>query len=384
MILQRFDILAEFNDAQLEEVAKLCREESHGNGVKLFEEGDSAEKLYLVLEGKLLLEKKVQLGRSGSSRKATVSIQGPGQAVGWSSLVAPHNYTMSGVCIEPARLLAIDGDDMRRLMVRDPEIGRKLMNAISMLVKGRMEATTNMLTYFLSIISHELKSPMAAIESYLEVMLGGFVGEFTDKQLRMLERSALRLKDLRGLINNILDLARMQPENIQADFEWLDPAEIGAEAIEDVQLAAKEKDIKIKVNAPPGLPKIVGARRRLRQVFSNLLSNAIKFSPAGSEVTVCVRDEPEGLVTEVLDQGPGIPASEQEQIFKDFFRGRNVGEAGGTGLGLSIVKKIVIAHQGNIWLESPYEPGKPGTKFIVVIPKNLATPAMKYEEWEAQ
>ncbi len=382
-MLQHFVLLTEFADAELAKVLELCHEENHGNGTKLFEEGDSAKKLYLVLEGKLLLEKKVQLGRSGSSRKATISIQGPGQAVGWSSLVAPHIYTMSGVCIEPAKMLVIDGDDMRNLMARDPEIGRKLMNALAILGKKRMEATSNMLTYFLSIISHELKSPMAAIESYLEVMLGGFVGEFTAKQLRMLERSALRLKDLRTLINGILDLARMQPENIQADFEWLDPAEIGEEAIEDVRLAAKEKGIKIKVDAPLDLPKIVGAHRRLRQVFSNLLSNAIKFSPEGSKVTVRVRNEPDGLVTEVLDQGVGIPASEHEQIFKDFFRGRNVGEAGGTGLGLSIVKKIVIAHQGQIWVESPYQAGKPGAKFTVVIPKNLATPAMKYEEWES-
>jgi signal transduction histidine kinase len=380
-ILRRFEIFEGFTDEELAEVAKLCRAEHHDDGVKLFDEGDPAEKLYLVLEGKVSLEKKVQLGRSGSSRQATVSIQGPGQTVGLSSLVAPHIYTMSGICIEPSRLLTIDGGEMRRFIASDPEAGLKLMSAIATLVQGRMEATSKTLTYFLSIISHELKAPMAAVENYLQVMLGDFTGELTDKQRRMLERSALRIKDLRTLINGILDLARMQPEYIQADFEWFDPAEISAEAIEDVRLAAKEKGIVLDVDTPPELQQIVGAPRRLRQVFSNLLSNAIKFSPEGSVVTLRVWDESDRLVAEVLDEGIGIPANEQEHIFEDFFRAQNVGKAGGTGLGLSIVKKIVDAHHGKIWFESRYAPGKPGTRFTVVIPRNLATPAMKREEW---
>ncbi|MBS1252618.1 MAG: Alkaline phosphatase synthesis sensor protein PhoR [Anaerolineales bacterium] len=381
--LRRFEIFEEFTDDELAEVAKLCREERHHDAAKLFGEGDSAEKLHLVLEGKVSLDKKVQLGRSGSSRQATVSIQGPGQAVGWSSLVAPHIYTMSGVCIEPTKLLVLESDDMRRFVAQEPEAGVKLMNAIATLVRDRLEATTKTLTYFLSIISHELRSPLAAIENYLEVMLGGFAGDFTAKQTRMLERSALRVKDLRALISDVLDLARMQPEHIQADFEWFDPMEICAEAIEDVRLAAQEKGIDVEVDAPPRVDRIVGARRRLRQVCSNLLSNAIKYSLEGGEVIVRVQDKPDGLVIEVLDEGIGIPAEEQEHIFEDFFRARNVSEVNGTGLGLSIVKKIVEAHAGEISFESPYEPGKQGAKFAVAISKDLATSAMKQEEWEA-
>ncbi len=382
-ILQPFEIFEGFSDEELMEIAELCREEYHADGVKLFDEGDPAQKLYLILDGKLSLEKEIQLGRSGSSRRATVSVQGTGQAIGWSSLVTPFLYTMTGVCIEPLKLLAIDGDDIRRLMVSNAEVGLKIMNAIATLVKVRMENTTNTLTYFLSIISHELKSPIAAIESYLEVMLGGYTGKLSDKQLRMLERSALRVKDLRNLINDILDLARMQPEHIQADFDWFDPTEISAEAIEDVRLAARGKEIRLEIDVPTAFLQIVGARRRLRQIFSNLLSNAIKFSPHESMVTLRVRDEPERLVAEIFDEGMGIPANEHEHIFRDFFRGRNVGDVGGTGLGLSIVKKIVDAHNGQISIESPYTPGKPGTKFTVVIPRNLATPTMKQEEWGA-
>jgi len=382
-LLRRFELFGEFTDEELAEVAKLCHDERCQHGTRLFEEGDPAERLYLVLEGKVSLEKEVQLGRSGSSRQATVSIRGPGHAVGWSSLVEPRTYTLSAICTEPCKLLAVDGRDIRDFQARNPKAGLKLMNAIAALVRGRMEATTSALTYFLSIISHELKSPLAAVENYLEVMLGGFAGGFTDKQQRMLERSALRVKELRNLINDILDLARMQPEHIKADFAWCDPAEVITEAIEDVRLDAHEKGIKVETEMQSAPDQIVVACRRLRQVYSNLLSNAIKFSPEGSVVTLRVWDEPDQLTVEVLDEGIGIPAGDQKHIFEDFFRGHNIGEAGGSGLGLSIAKNIVDAHGGKIWFESPYAPGKPGTKFTVVIPRGLATAEMKREEWES-
>lgn len=382
-LLRRFDLFKKLGDEELAELGKLCRKRHWDPGAKLFDEGDPADRLYLVLEGKISLEKRVELGRSGSSRKATVSIRGPGNTVGWSSLVEPWTYTLSAVCIEPSTLLAIEGADLRGFETNHPEVEVKLMNAVAMLVRGRMEDTTHTLTYFLSIIAHELKSPLAAVENYLEVMLGGFAGEFNDRQQRMLERSELRVRELRNLIGGILDLARMRPEDIQADFMWCEPAEVITEAVEDVRLAAQEKGIELKVEIQTQPDQIVGACRRLRQVFSNLLSNAIKFSPEGGVVTLRIREEPDQLVVEVLDEGIGIPADAQEHIFQDFFRAQNVGDVGGTGLGLSIVKKIVDAHQGRIWFESPYAAGKPGTKFTVVIPSNLATAAMKHKEWKS-
>lgn len=381
--LRRFKIFEGFTDVELGEIAQICRREQYDNGARMFEEGRSAETLYLLLDGKISLEREVQLGRSGSSRQATVSILTPGQALGWSSVVEPCVYTATANCIEPAVVLALNGDEMRRFMAGDPEAGLKLMTAITEIVRGRMEATTNTLTYFLSIIAHELKSPLAAIENYMEVMLGGFAGDFTEKQQRMLERSALRVKDMRNLISNILDLARMQPENIQADFAWFDPLEMCTEAVENIRLAAAEKGVRLKVAVPTAIPQIVGASRRLRQVLSNLLSNAIKFSPEGGVVTLRMRDQPDELVTEVLDEGVGIPADEHGHIFEDFFRGRNVGEVGGTGLGLAIAKKIIKAHHGRIWFESPHADGKPGTKFSIAIPRNLATLAMKNEVWKS-
>lgn len=375
--LRRFEAFAGFSDEELAEVVALCQEESHEEGDILLVEGEPAEKLFLILEGKVSLDKLVQLGRSGSARRATVGAVGPDRVIGWSSIIAPHFYTSTGVCMEPLHALVLDGQAMRRFVASHPASGVAFLNAIASTISSRLHNTMNTLTYFLSIISHELKSPLAAIENYLQVMLGGYAGPLTDRQQRMLERSALRVNDLRALITDIVDLARMRPEQIQADFEWLDPSEPGTQAIEDVQLAASQKEVEIRVEEPSEFQPLVAARRRLRQVFSNLLGNAVKFSPAGGVVTLHAWDEPERLVVEVMDEGVGIPADEQHLVFEDFFRGQNAEQVAGSGLGLSIAKKIIDAHGGSIRVESPYTEGKPGAKFTVVIPRDLATVDMK-------
>lgn len=376
-VLRRFENFAGFSDGELAEIADLCREESYEEGESLFVEGETAELMFLVVQGEFSLEKAVRLGRSGSDRWATVDIVGSDRVAGWSSIIPPHSYTSTGVCVEPSRVLALNGQELRKFLARHPASGLVFMDAIASTISSRLRNSTTTLTYFLSVIAHELKSPIAAVENYLQVMLGGFTGELTEKQRRMLERSVLRISDLRSLISDILDLARMRPEQIQSDFEWFDPAETIAQAIEDVRLSASQKGVEIQVDEPPELQQIVGARRRLRQLFSNLLSNAVKFSPHEALIRLRAWDEPDQLVVEVLDTGPGIPADEQPFIFEDFYRGRNAEGLAGTGLGLSIVKKIVEAHDGEVWLESPYAKGQPGTKFTVTVPRNLATLDMK-------
>jgi len=150
--------------------------------------------------------------------------------------------------------------------------------------------------------------------------------------------------------------------------------EIGVEAIEEVRLAATQKNIRLKAIGPSEYTPIVAARRRLRQVISNLLANAIKFSPEDSTVTLSAHEKSGMLVVEVLDEGVGIPARDQPHIFDDFYRAGNVEEVSGAGLGLSIAKKIVNAHEGQIEVQSPYESGKSGTKVTIRIPQTLTLP----------
>lgn len=375
--LRRFDLFGELTDDELALVASLCHEQAYGEGDLALTEDAPAKWFYLVEQGKLSLEKKIQFGRRGTVRTATIGIVGPGKTAGWSTLTPPYLYTSTAVCLEPTRALVFDGPAMRQLMTDHPRIGFKVMSIVAGLARARYKSATDTLAYFLSIVSHELRAPLAAIENYLNVMLDGFAGELSDKQKRMLQRSALRVTDLRSLIGDIVDLARMRPEQIQADFEVIDPGEIGAESIEDARLAAGEKNVRLKIEPAQKFEKIVGARRRLRQVFTNLLTNAIKFSPPGSTVLFRARYEPEAVVFEVEDEGIGIPPDDLPHIFDDFFRAENAGDVPGAGLGLSIAKKVMDAHQGEIRVTSPCAEGKTGARFTVVIPRNLQTPEMR-------
>ncbi len=370
-VLKRFDLFAGLPGDALESIAPLAEERHLPDGTLLFEEGTPATSLFLILEGKVSLEKRVQLGRTGTPRRATIEVTGAWQTVGWSSMVRPFVYTSSGVCQGPVTVLAISGDALRGWMVHHPAVGYEIITRIASIIRHRMESSTATLTYFLSVISHELKRPLAAVESNLQVLLGGFSGPLEENQRRLLERCSLRLTDLRALISDVVDFARMQPGQIRSDFELLEPGRIGAEAIEEIRLAAQQKNIQIKVTGPSQLQPIVAARRRLGQVISNLLANAVKFSAEGAPVTLAWRDEPEALVLEVTDEGIGIPAEDQPHIFDDFFRAENAEGFGGAGLGLSIAKKIVSAHEGTIEVKSPLHPGKSGTRFTVRIPRGL-------------
>jgi len=375
--LRHSDIFHELTDQELEQIVPFCRQAAYHEGESVLIEDSPADWLYIVEEGKLTLEKKIQLGRRGTVRTATVGIVAAGKSAGWSALTPQHVYTSTAVCLEPTRVIALNGKALRQFLDDNPRVGYRVMSVVAGLARASYKSATDTLAYFVSLVSHELRAPLAAIESYLNVILDGFAGELGDKQRRMLQRSVLRVNDLRSLIGDIVDLARMRPEQIEADLEWLDPGEVGAESIEDVQLAATEKNVRIKIEPPPKFEKIVGARRRLRQVFTNLLTNAVKFSPAGSTVIFRARYEPDALIFEVEDEGIGIPPDDQPHIFDDFFRADNAGDVPGAGLGLSIARKVMDAHRGKITVQSPYAEGKTGTRFSVVIPRNLQTPEMK-------
>ena len=378
--LKHSDIFNELTDDELAQIVPFCHEAAYHGGESVLAEDAPADWLFIVEQGKLSLEKKIQLGRRGTVRTATVGIVGPGKSAGWSALTPPNIYTSTAVCLEPALLVKLDCQALRRFLNDHPSVGYKVMRAIAGLARARYKSATDTLAYFVSLVSHELRAPLAAVENYLNVMLDGFAGELSDKQKRMLQRSALRVNDLRSLIGDIVDLARMRPEQIQTDFEVIDPGEIGSESIEDVRLAAVEKNVRIKIEPPPKFEKIVGARRRLRQVFTNLLTNAIKFSPSGSTVMFRARYEPDAVVFEIEDEGIGIPSDDQPHIFDDFFRAENVGDVSGVGLGLSIARKVIDAHGGAITVSSPYAEGKTGTRFTVVIPRNLPM----QEKWAEQ
>jgi len=234
----------------------------------------------------------------------------------------------------------------------------------------KLEEGRNQLLRFLGIAAHDLKAPLSAVQSYLQLMVGGFAGEIAEKQKHMLDRSSKRIVGLLELISDLLDISRVEAGQIVNEMEKVSLSQVMEDSIENVRASAKEKRIKLGTDIPKSLPQLRASGIRLQQVITNLLTNAIKFTPEKGEIKIRVTDHKSNIQVEVMDNGDGIAAEELPQIFNDFYRGGDR-EKAGTGLGLSIVKRIVEAHGGRIWAESPNPEDKSarGSKFIFTLPK---------------
>ena len=274
---------------------------------------------------------------------------------------------------------AISGELRKRqrevldLRERELEEAKKLEEVNKRLVELNADKSR-----FVTVASHDLKAPLAAIQSYLDVMLGGFAGEVAERQRRMLERCSERVKELLNFISDLLDISRIERGFISQEMKPTALAQVVQEALESVRGMAEEKGIDICIEVPDTLPEIQAAPPRLHQVCLNLLSNAIIYTPEKGQIWLKVEDGEQCLRIHVMDTGMGIPSQDLPRIFEDFYRGSNVprteDRTKGAGLGLSIVKRIVEAHGGEIWAESPYpeSPTGQGSKFTFTLSKNLS------------
>lgn len=232
---------------------------------------------------------------------------------------------------------------------------------------AKLEEERNRFLRFLGVAAHDMKAPLAAIQSYFGVMLGGFAGELNEKQKSMLQRSSVRVTELLKLISDLLDIPRIETGQLVTEMKKCSLLDVVKPCLDDLSNLAEQKGLKLKAELPPSLPPIHGSDARLRQVLTNLINNAIAYTPHG-EVTVRVTDGADNILVEVIDSGIGITPQDLPRLFTDFFRGSNV-EVKGTGLGLSIARRIVEAHGGKIWAESPCSETGTGSKFSFTLPK---------------
>jgi signal transduction histidine kinase len=236
---------------------------------------------------------------------------------------------------------------------------------------AKLEEEKSRFLSFLGIAAHDLKAPLTAIQGYLWVMVGGYSGELNEKQKNMLERSTHRITELLNLISDLLDIPRIETGQIVDEMKEVSLSTVVKKCVRDQRNLAKEKGLKLKVELPEALPKIRGSSPRLQQVITNLVNNAITYTPEGT-VTLRVEEVNSDVRVEVIDTGIGIPPEDLPRMFEDFFRASNV-ETKGTGLGLSITKRIVEAHGGKIWVESPCPGSEAGSKFTFTLPKKFET-----------
>jgi len=239
----------------------------------------------------------------------------------------------------------------------------------------RLRELDHLKSDFLANMSHELRTPLNSILGFTDVMLLGIDGELTEQMqndLGLIEKNG---KHLLGLINDVLDMAKIESGRMRLGVDVFELRELLSEAIELSSSLAREKGTMVEMEMPEEQSIIIRADRiRLKQVLINLLGNGIKFTEEG-RVWVSAQSREEWVRIEVQDTGLGIPKEKLEMIFESFSQvdTTTTRKVGGTGLGLPISRSLVEMHGGRLWAESPGIPGE-GSTFIIELPLKTVEP----------
>ena len=220
---------------------------------------------------------------------------------------------------------------------------------------------------FVSMVSHEIRSPMNSVMTQLKVVLDGLAGETTPKQREILGRASEKIAALNRLASELLDLAKIESGLIAREREAIQIAQLLENQVTFHQASAQAKSIQLYLAPLPALPTLMANRLNLEEVFSNLIVNAINYTPENGKITIDASVEGDYVCVRVSDTGIGIAEEDLDRIFNRFYRVKNAKTRFviGTGLGLPIVKSIVDAHHGLLRVESKPDQG---TTFSVLFP----------------
>jgi two-component system, OmpR family, phosphate regulon sensor histidine kinase PhoR len=223
---------------------------------------------------------------------------------------------------------------------------------------------------FVGMVSHELRSPLAAIKQQHAVILDGLAGDLTPKQRELLSRAHDKIQGLLDLINDLLDVAKMEAGHGQLEQVPLDLGEVLADLVELLKAKAEEQGVTLRLELPGDLPLIRADRRSMEEVFTNLVANAINYSPDGGDVRIAALSHGDYVEARVSDHGIGIEPGELAKIFDKFYRVKHpkTRTVIGTGLGLSLVKGLIEAHRGSVEVESRLGEGSTFRVFLPIAP----------------
>jgi signal transduction histidine kinase len=224
----------------------------------------------------------------------------------------------------------------------------------------------NMKSDFVSMAAHELRTPLTAVRGYLEMASSKEQRHEADSVV-FVDKALKNVNELGGLINNLLDVTRIERGTLVLNMEKIDLAECIQHAVDDTRFSARDRDISLNYDGPLEGKPVVGDLIALREIVINLLTNAIKYTKPGGSVTVQLHDVAAGYEVKVTDTGIGMTKEAQKYLFNKFYRVHGGLESGsnGTGLGLYIAKSIAERHSGKIAVES--EEGK-GSTFTLTLP----------------
>lgn len=220
---------------------------------------------------------------------------------------------------------------------------------------------------FVSMVSHELKAPIAATLGFLNLMMNPEVILPPEKQLDFLKRSSTRLTGLLTMVNDLLDISRMEMNSVTRELKPLSMPEVIREVVSFHNIEIEKKQLTVEYDFPEKLPELVADQLEIQRLITNLVSNSIKYNKQGGKIFIGVQASQDFLFTTIRDTGIGMKPEECNRLFTEFFRAKNEFTKGihGTGLGMSIVKRILDSYSGTIKVESEYGAG---TTFTIKLP----------------
>ncbi len=218
---------------------------------------------------------------------------------------------------------------------------------------------------FVMTASHELRTPLTSIGMSIDLLLESAPGKLNEKEQQLLSAAHEDLQRLRGLVNNLLDLSKIEAGKMEMEFSSRPVRPLFERVAESFRLPAEQKGVALSFEVPESLPNMKGDGNKITWVLTNLISNALHFTPRGGSIRLSAEVFGPFIQITVSDNGPGIPYEYQSKIFDKFVQVKSSPALGGSGLGLAISKEIVRAHGGTIWLDSV--PGT-GSTFRFTVP----------------
>jgi signal transduction histidine kinase len=222
---------------------------------------------------------------------------------------------------------------------------------------------------FISVASHELRTPMTSIKGSVELILSGFAGETSSDTQELLQIAQSGCDRLIRLINDILDLAKIEAGQVKLNLVRTDLTEPVEACLRSLKSLADQGGVTLTLESPADLPLVEVDKDRIHQVVTNLVFNAIKFSPAKGDVRIDLSSADGWVQCSVTDQGCGIENEDLDKVFGKFQQFGNSHGKGGTGLGLAITQALIHEHRGKIWVESRVNEG---SRFVFLLPVTAA------------
>jgi signal transduction histidine kinase len=258
------------------------------------------------------------------------------------------------------------------MQLREKYLALEQANAELQRLNEETHSANQAKTAFIANISHELRTPLNTVIGFSEMLLGEVYGPVNDKQRQQLERILRNSQQLLTLINDMLDLARVEAGKVSLSLTRIDAGQLAAGVGAALEPMARQKGLALQVQVAPHIPALTSDETRLRQVLLNLVSNAIKFTKQGS-VTLWTGVDPalpNWIIFRVRDTGIGIPAAELDEIWKEFYQVSSglSRTSGGSGLGLAIVRKLIELLGGDIEVESVEGQGSTFTVYVPLAP----------------